>query len=255
VVHGLGGSHRSGGVQRLAAALLARRARVFCVDLRGAGDGAALARRSYYGGCSEDVRAALEAVAQWCPSSPLALVGLSLGGNIVLKLAAESAARPVPNLDRVAAANPPIDLLRCSDLLARPRNRLYEAHFVRGLVQQARTQRRHFPDLPPLRFPHGLALRCFDDLYTAPSWGFADALDYYRRASSAPLLDRISLPTLILTARDDPFVAVELFEALGPSPGRTVHIAERGGHLGFLGRDGNGGIRWAERHLADWCLP
>ncbi len=252
VVHGLCGSHSSGGVRRLAAALLRLGGRVVCVDLRGAGRGAGLARRTYTGGCSEDVRAAVEEVHRWAPDAPLLLAGLSLGGNIVLKLAGEAAANPLPNLVAVAAANPPIDLERSSALIGLPRNRLYEQYFVRQLVRTARRQQRYFPDLPRLCFPQRLTLREFDDLYTAPPWGYADAQDYYRRASAAPLLDRVAIPTLILTARDDPFVAVEPIEALPPRPGREVVIVERGGHLGFVGFDGAGGIRWAERRLAEW---
>ena len=97
-----------------------------------------------------------------------------------------------------------------------------------------------------------LTLRIFDDLYTAPQGGFADALDYYRRSSALPLITRIAVPALILTARDDPFVAVEPFEALKPPAHVEVRIVPRGGHLGFLGWDGAGGVRWAERVVADW---
>src|SRR5206468_4012233 len=99
-----------------------------------------------------------------------------------------------------------------------------------------------------------LTLRQFDDLYTAPLWSFQDAQDYYRQASSLPLVPRVQVPTLVLTARDDPFIAVEPFEGLPAAPRLEVHIAEYGGHLGFLGWDGTGGIRWAERRLVEWVL-
>lgn len=254
LLHGLCGSHRSGSVQRLAGMLLPGGARAFIMDLRGAGRGAGLARRTYTAGSSDDVRHALAAVRSWCPGSPLALAGFSLGGNIALKLAGEAAADPVPGLDRVAAINPPIDLGRCAELLAEPRNRIYELYFVRKLVAIARRQRGFFPDLPEVRFPRRTTMRLFDDLYTAPRWGYAGALDYYRRASAAPLVGRIAVPAWILTARDDPFVAVEPFEALPRLPHVEVHIADRGGHLGFLGSDGRGGFRWGERRAADWLL-
>src|SRR5262245_37723086 len=254
LVHGLCGSGRSGGVLRLAAALLPHGLRVVCVDLRGAGSGAGLARRTYNAGCSQDVRAALAALHRAEPASPLVLVGFSLGGNVVLKLAGEAAADPVPNLERVAAVAPPADLEGSSELLARPRNRLYELYFVRQMVGMARRQGRLFPDLPRFRFPRRLGLRGFDEIYTAPLWGYAGALDYYRRASAAPLLARIRLPAFLLTARDDPFVTPEPLAALPPAPGREVHILERGGHLGFLGWDGAGGIRWLEHRLSAWIL-
>jgi predicted alpha/beta-fold hydrolase len=251
LVHGLCGSHQSPGIQRLARLLLPLGVRVVRLDLRGCGHGAGLTQRLYHGGCSDDVRAAATEVHSWAPDSPLLLAGVSLGGNIVLKLAGEAAGRPVPGLAGVAAVAPPIDLERCAALLAQRRNRMYERHFLRGLLGQAR-QVRSLPGVPPVRFPRKLTLRLFDDLFTAPRHGFADALDYYRRCSSLPLLPRIGVPGLVLTARDDPFIAVEPFEQLQPPAPLEVRIVEHGGHLGFLGWDGAGGIRWAERRVAEW---
>jgi predicted alpha/beta-fold hydrolase len=254
LLHGLSGSHASGPIRRLARLLLAERLRVVRPDLRGAGKGLPLARLPNHAGRSDDVRAVLEEVRAWSPTSPLLLIGFSLGGNLALKLAGEAAERPVPGLDRVAALNPPIDLERCAALIERRHNRLYESFFVRALVAEARQRQHYFPDLPPLRLPRRLTMRLFDDLYTVPRCGFADARDYYRRASALPLVGRIRVPTLILTARDDPFVAVEPFEELAPPPQVAVQVLPYGGHLGFLGWDGSGGIRWAERRVVAWVL-
>jgi predicted alpha/beta-fold hydrolase len=252
LVHGLSGSHASAHVCRVAGPLLLRGVRTVRLDLRGAGKGLPLARRVYHAGRSEDVRAAVEEVHRWSPASPLLLIGVSLGGALVLKTAGEAADAPIPGLERVAALAPPIDLERCAALIAEPRNRIYDDAFVRDLVFEARKRHRYFPDLPPPRFPRQMTIRRFDDLYTAPSCGFADARDYYRRASAAPLIPRIALPTLILTARDDPFIAVEPFEELRLPAQVELRILSHGGHIGFLGWDGAGGIRWAERRLVDW---
>jgi predicted alpha/beta-fold hydrolase len=254
VIHGLTGSHASAGVQRLAGRLLARGVRVVRPDLRGAGRGAALARRGYHAGRSDDLRAALEEVHRWSPASPVVVAGVSLGGAMALKLAGEAADCPVPGLARVAALSPPVDLARCSDLLAQPRNWFYERRFLWGLVAEARHRQRCFPELPPLRLRPRMSVRLFDDLYTAPRNGFADAADYYRRAAALPLLGRIALPALILTARDDPFIAAEPFEEFRPPPAVERHVLPHGGHLGFLGWDGSGGCRWAERRVVDWLL-
>jgi predicted alpha/beta-fold hydrolase len=252
LVHGLSGSHRSAHVRRLAALLLARRVRVVRMDLRGAGAGLPLARRVYHGGRSNDVRAALETIHAWSPSSPLLLLGVSLGGALALRMAGEAADRPVPGLTRLVAVSPPIDLPRCSALLSLPKNRIYEDNFLRDLLIEARQRQRYFPDLPPLRLPRRLTMRLFDELYTAPRGGFADALDYYRKASCAPFIPRIALPTLILTSRDDPFIAIEPFEELKAPANVEVRIVNHGGHIGFLGWDGSGGIRWAERRMVEW---
>jgi predicted alpha/beta-fold hydrolase len=252
LLHGLSGSHTSLQVRRLGGLLLPRRVRVVRMDLRGAGQGLTLARRFYHAGRSEDVRAALAHLHKISPASPLLLLGASLGGALALRLAGEAAERPVPGLTRVAVLAPPIDLERCAALVALPRNRVYEDTFMRDLLLEARQRQRYFPDLPPLRFRRRMTIRLFDDIYTAPRSGFADALDYYRRASCAPLIPNIPVPTLIITARDDPFIAVEPFEALRVPPHVLVRILPQGGHVGFLGWDGAGGIRWAERRVVDW---
>jgi predicted alpha/beta-fold hydrolase len=254
LVHGLCGSHRSGTLVRVALMLVRQGLRVVRLDLRGAGLGLGLARKTYTGACSQDVRAAAEEVGRWCPASPLYLVGFSLGGNLVLKTAGEAAAQPLPHLAAVAAVAPPIDMERCAALLATGRNRIYERYFVRQLVRFVGWQQGYFPDAPRPTFPRRATLRQFDDLYTAPLWGFRDAQDYYRQASSQSLVPHIPVPTLLLTARDDPFIAVEPFEVLPASPRVQVHIADHGGHLGFLGWDGTGGFRWAERRVAEWLL-
>jgi hypothetical protein len=252
LVHGLGGSHRSAMVLRMAERLLRAEMRVVRVDLRSAGKGVPLARRPYHAGCSGDVRAVLETVGRWSPGSPLHLLGFSLGGNIVLKLAGEAAAEPVAGLSAVAAVAPPVDLARCSDLISLPCNRIYEQHFLRELVALVRRRQRCFPALPPVRFPRPLTLREFDDVYTAPRCGFAGAADYYCRASSLPLLPQIRVPTLILAARDDPFIAVEPLLSLNLPRNVDLRIVDRGGHLGFIGRDGNGGLRWGDRFVVEW---
>jgi hypothetical protein len=252
LIHGLTGCHASPHIRRMAGLLLARRVRTFRIDLRGAGAGVQLARQTYHAGRSEDIRAALNYLHSQSPASSLLLLGVSLGGNATLKLAAEAATDPVPGLARVAVLNPPIDLARCAELISAPRNRWYERHFVRDLVRCAILRHRHFPDLPTVSFPANLTLVGFDDVYTAPRNGFASAADYYRRASSFSLIPRIAVPTLILTARDDPFIAVEPFEELRVADNVEVRITPYGGHVGYVGWDGTGGIRWGERRLVEW---
>jgi predicted alpha/beta-fold hydrolase len=254
LVHGLGGCHRSGYMVRMAALLVSHGMRAVRVDLRGCGRGAALARNTYNGACSDDIRAALAEIRAWDPAAPLILIGFSLGGNIALKLAGEATQNPIPGLERVATIAPPIDLIRCAALLALPRNRMYDRYFAANLVRQVRLQRRHFADLPPLQFPRRLTVQVFDEIYTAPQGGFSGALDYYRRASALPIIPRIDVPTFIVAARDDPFIAVEPFETLAGSPLVELQIVPRGGHCGFLGWDGAGGIHWVERRVANWVL-
>jgi predicted alpha/beta-fold hydrolase len=157
---------------------------------------------------------------------------------------------PLPAVHAVGTLGPPIDLVRCSELLAR--YPFYDAFYVRNLTRQVFQHQERHPDVSRAVFPRGITLQQFDDLYTAPRWGYENALDYYRRASALPWVKSIRVPTFILTARDDPFVAVEPFESLAAPPNVELHISDRGGHLGFLGPDGVGGIRWGETQLVQW---
>jgi predicted alpha/beta-fold hydrolase len=252
LVHGLGGCHRSGYMLRLGRRFVKHGLRVLRMDLRGVGAGAMLARKTYHGGRSDDLRAVALDIHHENPASPVVLVGMSLGGNLVLKLAGEAGANALPGLHAVAAVAPPIDLSLCSVMLARLP--FYDNYFARQLVKQVRLHQRHFPDLVLPRFPRRPTMRQFDELCTAPRWGFADAADYYCRASALPVLVNLRVPAFVLTARDDPFIAVEPFESLSLRPNVEVHIARHGGHLGFLGSDGAGGFRWGERQVADWVL-
>jgi len=252
LVHGLAGCHRSAYMRRIANRLTAAGVRVVRVDLRGAGAGVKLARRFYNAACSQDLRAVLAALHAQYPAAPLLLLGFSLGGNIVLKLAGEAADAAVPGLIAVAAVAPPIDLVRCSEMISRLP--FYDRFYVKQLIDQVQAHARHFSDVEAPVFPLRATLRDFDEFYTAPRWGYAGALDYYRRASAWSLVSRIQQPCLILTARDDPFVALEPFLDLPPSPFVRVEVAAHGGHLGFLGGDGQGGVRWAESRVVAWSL-
>src|SRR5262249_54696889 len=125
LLHGLTGDHASPHIRRMAGFLLRLGVRAFRMDMRGAGPSLPLARGCYHSGRTEDIRAALAELNRIAPGSPQLLAGMSLGGNVTLKLAGELPEHPVPGLVRVAAIAPPIDLERCSELLMLPRNRVY----------------------------------------------------------------------------------------------------------------------------------
>lgn len=250
IVHGLGGCYLSPYMVRLTRHLVPHGMRVLRIDLRGAGAGAGLARTVYNGACSGDVRAVVEWFHRQAPTSPLALVGMSLGGSIILKLAGEAAHHPLPGLALVAAVSAPLDLVDCATLL--DRKPIYSRYYVHHRVRQIRANERHFPHLPPAVFPKRMTLRTLDEIHTAPLGGFADATDYYRQASSLPHIPNIQVPTLLLMARDDPFILVENYDALPALPHVQVCIANHGGHLGFLGWDGRGIIRWSEQQIVQW---
>ena len=259
LVHGLGGTHRSGYLRRIANVLVGRGMRIYRIDLRGCGASVRHARRLYNAACSGDVRTALDWIAARNPGKPLLIAGFSLGGNIVLKLAGEATDDPVPGLIGIVSVGAPLDLARCSAMIRDfP---FYDRYYSKRLVAQVRLLGRLQPGVSIPAFPRRLTIREFDALYTAPVGGFDGVDDYHRQASALPFVPAIQLPAYLLAARDDPFVAWQSYAELPARPGQTIHLATHGGHLGFLGPDGRGGIRWAETQVIDWivrqapCLP
>jgi len=255
LVHGLAGCAEASYVVRLGRRLLQHDMRVVRINLRGAGSGFGLARGIYHAGRSDDLRE----VVKWVQTRthgeemPIALVGFSLGANLVLKLAAETGELPLSGLDCVLAANPPIDLVDCAQQMLRSENRFYTWNFVRWLRVMVGRLHQRFPELGPPRLRGVKTLYDFDDRYTAPRNGFRSADDYYERCSLMTSLGRIRVAGLIVHAMDDPFVTHEPFlRALRP-PNLSLELLPNGGHLGYLSRNPwLGDHRWLDSRLATW---
>ncbi|MEX0679442.1 MAG: alpha/beta fold hydrolase [Pirellulales bacterium] len=256
LIHGLAGCHESRYVQRIAHKLGARGVRAFRMDLRGCGAGAGLSRLPYHSGRSEDAAAALLALARIAPDSPVTLVGFSLGGNITLKLAGELADRPCGQLDSAMAVCPPVDLAACSRQIQKRENRVYDRYFVGLLLRQIEDHLRASPDAATVRFARPpRTLWEFDNAFTAVVCGFGTADNYYALASSLPLLPNIRLPTLIVSARDDPMIPPEPLAGASLPPAVRLHMSDHGGHLGFVGRGGtDADRRWMDWRVVDWVL-
>jgi len=254
LMHGLAGCYQSGYMVRIAAKLTVRGVRVFRLDLRGCGAGFGLARWPYHSGRTEDAVAALQFIEQFCPGSPVSMIGFSLSGNIALKLCGELGEVSCAGLSDCLAICPPIDLRACSARLGARRNRLYDRHFVRMLLRQLHEKHRQLADAPGADYAHRpRTLFEFDDTFTAPICGFGDAENYYHTASSALGLKNIRLPTRIIAAADDPMIPSEVFRTTAASSSVDIRIAEGGGHLGFLARRGDDpDTRWIDWRVVDW---
>ncbi len=251
LVHGLCGSHQSPYMVRVAAKWNARGRRVFRMDMRGCGAAETLASKPGHAGRSEDVRAAVQWIAEHCPESPLALVGFSLGGNLVLKYLGELGDDTAACVQQAVAVSPPIDLIRCSQYVQRGIRALYARKFVRQLVAQLQRRKQHVAELADVCIdPTPSTLYEFDDRFTAPLSGFRNAGDYYQRSSSAVTLHRIARPTWILAADDDPLIPGQIFRDTKLSSQIQVTITSSGGHLGYIARSG----RDPDRHWMDWRI-
>ena len=181
-----------------------------------------------------------------------AIAGYSLGGNLTLKLAGDFGADPPKELCAVCAVSPTMDLAVCVDALEERQNAIYQWHFVRNLKRRMRRKAAAWPGKWKLTRCHGSTRSAqFDDAYTAPFHGFRDAADYYHRASAMRVIDKISVPTLIITAADDPFVPPGPFRdpVIARNPNITL-TTPHGGHCGFIeeSRAGYDGY-WAEREI------
>ena len=255
LVHGMCGSSESSYMQRVSRKLTARGRRTFRLNLRGCGAGSGLAQLPYHAGRSEDVQATTEVIRRLAPGSPLSAAGFSLGGNILLKWLGEQAqfGATVP-VTRAMAVNPPVNLEACTDHVRLAGGGLYDRHFARLLYRHVRSTP-HWQGRTALcraaRRPKRII--DFDELFTAPLAGYDSARHYYRECSAAPVIAQIEVPTLILSAKDDPLIPSHSLEGMDRSECVTLHIAEGGGHLGYIGRSGSDPDRhWMDWRVIDW---
>ena len=255
LVHGLEGSSNSRYMLGIAARAWAAGCNVVRMNMRNCGDTDALTPTLYNSALSGDVGAVVLHFGLRFGLERVGLVGYSMGGNLVLKLAGEWGSRQP--LCAVAAVGPAIDLAASADALHEPVNRVYEWHFLRGLMRRFRRKAALFPHIytntrvGPIR-----SLRAFDDRIVARYCGFRDADDYYFRAASARVVDRIAVPTLILRALDDPFIRLtrETQAALAANPHVTLLETAHGGHCAYLSCDAGNEIHWAEATAVRFLL-
>jgi uncharacterized protein len=258
VVHGLEGSSDSQYMLGLASKGLAQGMNIVRMNQRNCGSTDSFSRTLYHSGRSADVAAVAQNLMDQDRISRFALVGFSMGGNLVLKLAGEWGRNAPAQLRAVAAVCPAMDLAPSADALNLPANRIYEYYFLWKLRRRLRTKARLFPGLFDVSRLRGVrSLRDFDDKVTAFYSGFTGADDYYARASASNVIDRIAVPTLILHAANDPFIRVlpETRRKIVDNPNIAFIETEDGGHCSFIAApDGDDG-RWAERRVMEFLQP
>jgi predicted alpha/beta-fold hydrolase len=217
-----------------------------------------LAPTLYNSSLSGDVAAVARHVVESDGVSRFALIGFSMGGNLVLKLAGEWGSAAPPQFRAVAAVCPAMDLAASADALHEPANRIYEYYFLMQLFRRFRTKVRLFPSQFDLSRLRGIAtLRQFDDRITAYYCGFTGADDYYARAAASNVVERIAVPALIIHAANDPFIRMqpETLRRIAANPNVTYVEPEDGGHCAFVGeRNGDPAYdgRWAEHEVVDF---
>ena len=240
LLHGLEGAPRSHYVQGLFAAC---RARGWAMDLlifRSCAGELNAARRLYHSGETEDLDLVLRRIAAEHPGAPLAVAGVALGGNVLLKWLGERGADVPPTLRAAVAVSVPYDLARGSRHIEQGFARVYARGFLRSLKRKATAKRARYPDLfDPAALARVRTIWDFDEHVTAPVHGFASAADYYARSSAMHFLPTIRVPTLLLSAADDPFLPAPVLDEVravaAANPALTVRFVPHGGHVGFVG--------------------
>ena len=237
LLHGLEGSTDRTYMRGMARAVADTGRDVVAVNFRSCSGTPNLLPRSYHSGATEDLRVVLDVL---CAGyERIEGIGFSLGGNLLLKYLGEEG--QASRIQAAVAVSVPCDLATSADELAKPGNRLYMWNFMRSLREKMLQKAEQFPGqidtegLADMRTFHE-----FDNRYTAPLHGFRDAADYWASCSSRFFLPDITIPTLLLTAADDPFLSPECYpvDICQSSRHVTLEMPSRGGHVGFL--DGAG---------------
>jgi uncharacterized protein len=239
LLHGLEGSVRSHYAQGLLNEAARRGWGADLLIFRSCGSEPNRARRFYHSGETSDAWFALERISAQFPNSPLGIAGVSLGGNVMLKMLGERGENLPANLRAAAAVSVPFDLARSSKRVNRGLSKMYQRFFLQSLKRKAAEKALRFPDLATQESIAALrTLADFDNLITGPLHGFRDADDYYQRSSSLRWLHRIKLTTLLLSAVDDPMLPPEVLEEVRDiarnNPALHPDFVRHGGHAGFI---------------------
>ncbi len=245
MVHGLEGSGEAVYIESLAAAALDAGFAAHRFHMRTCGGTERYADTLYHAGLTSDLAAVLRLLRAE-NRAPVFLIGFSLGGNVVLKLAGELGESAASLLRAVCAISTPIDLAACSRRMDALENRIYQYRFVRRMRARLCATGRYQPaDFAGLR-----TVTAIDDRITAPSFGFGNATNYYRTQSALRFLPAVRVPTLLIQSKDDPLVPYASFERLPANPSIELLATPHGGHLGFLGRQPH--RFWLDETVMGW---
>lgn len=237
LVHGLGGSHQSGYMIRLSRKLYQSGIRVVRINLRGCGSGKGMNQLPYNSGNSHDVWTVIQKLKAETPLSPITLIGFSLGGNLILKMAGELGSRASMHLKKMIAVCPVLDIAQSVLSIARKPHWLYHKYYLKSIFQQGQNW---------IRDKTIRSIYDFDDKVTAPLWGYKNAHDYYDKCSSSKFIAHVEVPCDLLLAADDPFIDHNLLKHVKIPAQINAWLTSRGGHMGYIG--------WAGKGHGVYCL-
>ena len=240
LLHGLEGSARSHYVGGFLSEARARDWGASVLVFRGCGTAPNVAPRFYHSGETTDLASAFARLRERWPESVWCCAGVSLGGNVLLKWLGECGVSVDARIRAAAAVSVPFDLEAGARRISQGLSRVYDRSFLNSLRQKALAKLVRFPDLfDRLTLERARTVYEFDDAVTAPVHGFASAREYYGRSSSLQFLGGIRVPTLLVSAEDDPFLPAEVLSRVAAiaehSSRLTAEFHRSGGHVGFVG--------------------
>jgi predicted alpha/beta-fold hydrolase len=252
--HGLEGGSRSPYATALMAATRACGSRGVVVHFRGCSGEINRLPRAYHSGDSREIDWILRRLKREHPASRVCAAGVSLGGNALLKWLGEQGSAATSIIDAAAAISAPVDLMASGDALGRGFNLVYTRNFLTTMRRKTLAKLAQFPELCDReRMLAARTLREFDNVVTAPLHGYRNTDDYWTRASSKPLLRDIAVPTLMINARNDPFLPeTALPQAHELSPAVTVEFPATGGHVGFVAGAFPGRLDWLPQRILNF---
>lgn len=256
LLHGLEGSIRSHYAQGLLWEAHRRKWNADLLVFRTCGDAESVTPRLYHSGETTDIAWVIEKLVAEDPGARIGLAGVSLGGNVLLKYLGEQGSGLPSQVRGAVAISVPFDLERSSRHIDRGFSRVYQWHFMRTLRKKAQAKLAQFPGIADAeRVARAGNMFEYDDAMTAPVHGFRDASDYYSRSSSLHWLEAIRVPTLLLSAVDDPFLPPTVLDEVAAKAARNPNIVTEfhphGGHVGFIaGRNPFRPVYYGEQRAA-----
>lgn len=255
ILHGLGGSIQSSYVAGLSQAFKKAGFRSLLMHFRGASEEPNRLSRAYHSGDTGDFHYLLQCLAEREPHTLKAAVGISLGGNVLLKWLGEQGEQPY--LKTAVAVSVPFELRLVAERISSGFSSLYQRYLLRRLKKVFERKKSVLSSLPSY-FDEIDKLKCFwtfDDKITAPLHGFSSVHQYYRESSSKPYLKKIKTPTLIIHALDDPFMMKSAApKAEEISSFVDLELSKKGGHVGFIASQKGRPVFWLEKRIPEYLL-
>lgn len=243
MIHGLGGSHESRYMVRIAGKMYDKGYKAVRINLRGCGSGKGLSKLPYCAGTSADILKVLLVLKKEAPDSEIIVIGFSLGGNIALKLAGELGLEAKDLVKVFFAICPPFDLEQTVLAIEQRKYWIYHRYYLKKILEQTTSW-----TTQAFR-----SIYDFDDKITAPSWGYSGAKDYYQNCSSKHFLNKIRVTSHFIFAEDDPFVSLDSLKDITPSDQVHIWTSKHGSHMGFLGKTNKPWkFQWIDQLLENW---